>query len=136
MTSLKTILALVVIGPLIDAVWIGLIASDFYKNKIGSLLRMSGSSLAPNIPATLAVYVALALLIVFFVLPKVTSENFLTTCLRGLLCGFLVYCFYDMTNLALFKDWGLAVTLVDIAWGTFFVGLMTVIGKYLYIYFS
>ena len=35
----------------------------------------------------------------------------------GALFGFVCYATYDLTNLAVAKDWTLLVTVVDLAWG-------------------
>jgi uncharacterized membrane protein len=37
--------------------------------------------------------------------------------LFGALFGLVCYATYDLTNLAVTKDWPLLVTLVDLAWG-------------------
>jgi uncharacterized membrane protein len=39
------------------------------------------------------------------------------TFLFGALFGLVCYATYDLTNLAVTKDWPLLVTIVDLAWG-------------------
>lgn len=38
-----------------------------------------------------------------------------------------MYAFYDLTNLATFKDYSLSITLVDIPWGLILIGAVTTI---------
>jgi len=38
--------------------------------------------------------------------------------LFGALFGLITYATYDLTNLATLKNWSLAVTVVDLIWGT------------------
>jgi uncharacterized membrane protein len=43
----------------------------------------------------------------------------------GLFSGFVLYCTYDLTNLSFVKGYPVAITIIDIAWGTaqgFFAG--------------
>ena len=47
----------------------------------------------------------------------------------GLSFGFFVYASYDLTNLALLKDWPLKLSLLDITWGTLLSGVSAVAGK-------
>jgi uncharacterized membrane protein len=44
--------------------------------------------------------------------------------------GFVMYAFYDFTNLATLKDYPWSLTLIDIAWGTILVGVVTAIMYY------
>jgi uncharacterized membrane protein len=46
----------------------------------------------------------------------------------GALFGFFAYATYDMTNLATLRDWPVAVTAVDMAWGTFLTGVSATAG--------
>ena len=36
----------------------------------------------------------------------------------GAAFGFITYATYDLTNLATLRDWPIALTVVDLAWGT------------------
>ena len=60
-----------------------------------------------------------------FVLNRVatTKEAFL----YGALLGFVMYAFYDFTNLATLKDYPWSLTIVDMLWGTLLVGAVTAI---------
>lgn len=101
--ALVTILAL-------DALWLGVVARDFYYARLGSLLLDR-----PNWLPAVAFYLIHALGIIVFVLPA--ANSWLGAVLFGALFGVCVYAAYDFTNLATVRGWPLAVSLVDLAWG-------------------
>lgn len=97
---------------LIDMLWLGVIASDFYRNRIGHLMEISWG------PAILFYFVFLIGLTFFAIYPGVTSGLLSKTVLYGALFGFFTYATYDMTNYATLKDWPVSIVVVDIIWGT------------------
>jgi uncharacterized membrane protein len=94
----------------LDGLWLGVIARDFYYARLGSLLLER-----PNWLPAAAFYLIHAIGIVVFVLPAVSSWP--GALLFGALFGVCVYAAYDFTNLATVRGWPLAVSLVDLAWG-------------------
>jgi len=60
---------------------------------------------------------------IFAVRPALTSGDWKTAALFGVLFGFFTYATYDLTNMATMKVWTLRVTLLDIAWGTILTGI-------------
>ncbi len=97
----------------IDMLWLGLVAKNFYRSQIGSLMK-------PDVNWTAAITFYLIFivgLIVFVISPAVEKNSWTHALLFGALFGFVCYATYDLTNLAVAKDWPLMVTLVDMAWG-------------------
>jgi uncharacterized membrane protein len=95
----------------LDFLWLGVVAKSFYRDAIGHLMAPS-----PNIPAAAAFYLLYPVgLVVFAVLPS--GGDWLRALLLGALFGLFCYGTYDLTNLAVLKDWPVSVTLVDMAWG-------------------
>jgi len=97
----------------IDMIWLGLIAKGFYAKQIGSLLK-------PDVNWTAAIVFYLLFivgLVVFVITPAVEKNSWMHALLFGALFGLVCYATYDLTNLALAKDWPLLVTIVDLAWG-------------------
>lgn len=104
---LATLLA---IGVL-DALWLGLVATNLYKSGIGHLMAAK-----PNIPAAAAFYFIYPIGVVFFAaLPA--QEDWARALLLGALFGFFCYGTYDATSMAVLRDWPLKITLIDVAWG-------------------
>jgi len=97
----------------IDLLWIGVVAKGFYAKQIGALLK-------PDVNWTAAILFYLlfiAGLVVFVIAPAVEKQSWTHALLFGALFGLVCYATYDLTNLALAKDWPLLVTVVDLIWG-------------------
>lgn len=98
----------------IDMIWLGLIAKDFYRGQIGSLMKGD-----INWTAAILFYLLFIVGLVFFVIAPAVEEGSWSYALAiGAFFGFITYATYDLTNLATLKDWPLTVTLVDMAWGS------------------
>jgi uncharacterized membrane protein len=94
----------------LDALWLGVVGRDFYKARLGQLLRDQ-----PNWPVAILFYLIHAAGIVAF--PVALSASWLSAILYGALFGVVVYAAYDLTNLATLRGWPMAVSLVDLIWG-------------------
>lgn len=112
----------------IDMIWLGLVASGFYRDQIGFLMTPE-----VNWPPAIAFYLLFVIGLVFFVVaPALEKGSWVHALLAGALFGLITYATYDLTNLATLKDWPLLLTLVDLVWGavlaasvsvaTFFIG--------------
>lgn len=102
---------------LIDIVWIGLVASKFYKTHIGFLLG------PVNWTAAMIFYLLYIVgIIIFAVYPALQTGSLGKAIVLGALFGFFAYATYDITNLATVKDWPIIVTIVDLIWGTILTG--------------
>ena len=98
----------------IDLAWLGLVAKDFYRSRLGDLMRPD-----PRWGAALLFYLLyVAALLVFAVLPGLERASLPRTVALGAGLGFICYCTYDLTNLALAKGFPAIIAVVDIAWGT------------------
>lgn len=107
----------------IDLIWLGLVAKNFYRQQIGALMK-------PEINWTAAIifyFIFIAGLVAFVIAPAVEKGSWTHALLFGALFGLVTYATYDLTNLALAKDWPLLVTLVDLAWGAFLAASVSTI---------
>lgn len=108
----------------IDAVWLGWVARDFYRERMGDL--MAGK---PNLIAAAAFYLLYPVgLTIFALLPALDAQSWATALLRGALFGLFAYATYDLTNLAVIRGWSLSLSLVDMAWGAALSGVAVLIG--------
>jgi uncharacterized membrane protein len=97
----------------IDMVWLGLVAKGFYARQIGALLKPD-----VNWVAAIVFYLLFIVgLVVFVIAPAMEKGSWSHALLFGALFGLVCYATYDLTNLAVAKDWPLLVTVVDVAWG-------------------
>lgn len=104
----------------IDLVWIGMVAKGFYANYVGGMMRENVNWVA----ALLFYAIYIGGIVVFVLIPALKNDSTVTGVLvTGALLGFFAYSTFDLTALALFKDWSIVVTIVDIAWGTLLTAL-------------
>ena len=114
MTYLFAYIASLASFLLIDAVWLGLIAKDFFGKHLSHILAED-----INIFAALLFYIFYAGGIVFFaVKPALADQNIMIAVGYGAFLGLLSYGAYDLTNLATVRNWPMIVTIVDLCWGT------------------
>lgn len=107
----------------IDMVWLAVLAKDFYQAQIGHLMKSD-----INWTAAIIFYlIFIAGLVVFVIGPAVEKNSWVYALLFGALFGVVCYATYDLTNLAVAKDWPLLVTIVDLAWGAVLAGSVSAI---------
>lgn len=97
----------------IDMVWLGFIAKGFYIKHIGALMKPEANWAA----AIIFYLIFVAGLVVFVIGPAVEKGSWTYALAFGALFGFIAYATYDLTNLAILKDWPLLASLVDMVWG-------------------
>jgi uncharacterized membrane protein len=112
---------------LIDLVWLGVVARDFYRSQIGSLMA------DPIIwwAAILFYLLSVAGIVFFAVLPALDAGSWTKALLLGAAFGFFTYMTYDLTNLATLRGWPVMLTVVDIAWGTVLCGTVATAGYFI-----
>ena len=97
----------------IDIIWLGVVAKGFYQKNLKYIL-------GPNVNWTAAIIfylIYIAGILIFAVLPAVAKDSLRHAAVWGALFGFFTYATYDLTNLALLKDWPIIIVIVDILWG-------------------
>jgi len=114
MQILKAVAATATTMLALDLLWLGVIAKDFYARHMGSLLRPD----VKWVPALLFYALYLAAIVVFVVLPAAERKSLGWAMGMGAFFGLAAYATYDLTSLALIRDFPLRVVLVDLAWGT------------------
>jgi uncharacterized membrane protein len=98
---------------IIDLIWLGAVAKGFYQKNLSFVL-----SPQVNWPAAILFYLLyIAGILIFAVVPAVSRDSWQHAMVYGALFGFFTYMTYELTNLALLKDWPLNVVVVDIIWG-------------------
>ena len=108
----------------IDMIWLRVIAVQWYADGMGPLL-----SDKPNLIAAAAFYLLFPVgLLIFAVMPGEAS-SVLRVAVMGALFGFFAYATYDLTALAVIKNWPVGLTFLDLAWGTLVSGLSAAAGK-------
>jgi uncharacterized membrane protein len=106
-----------------DGIWLSLMVSS-YKGWLGHLFA-STVSFTPVVIFYLIYTLGVSLFVVSPGLKQGSSLVWIFV--MGALFGLVAYATYDLTNQATLKDWPLIVTLVDLAWGSFFTGAASVV---------
>ena len=107
-----------------DGLWLGFLATDFYFDSLGGLLLKE-----PNWSSAVIFYLGYIIGIVYFVIkPALFDGNHRTVLRDGALLGLLAYATYDMTNMATLKGWSLTVSMVDMVWGMVITGVSSLAG--------
>ena len=112
---------------IIDLIWLGVVAKGFYQKNLKYIL-------SPNVNWTAAIIFYLmyiAGILIFAVLPGVAKDSVRHAALWGALFGFFTYATYDLTNLALLKDWPLNIVVVDILWGVVLCTVVATLSFYI-----
>ena len=124
MKLLLPYLAIVAVMIALDVLWIGIVARPLYARGIGHLMAEH-----PNFVAAIAFYLLYAIgLMAFVVLPRAPGAWQMAAA-WGAAFGFMAYMTYDLTNLATLRDWPLALSFIDVAWGCVATGLAATAGK-------
>jgi len=114
MEFIKYYITATVIFVAIDAIWLSIVAKNFYKNNIGHLMAKK-----PNFVPAVIFYALYIVGIVYFAVSPGIDKNSATYALgAGALLGLLMYSTYDLTNNATLKNWPAKVTIIDMIWGT------------------
>lgn len=111
----------------IDMIWLGLIAKNFYAKQIGFLMKSNINWLA----AVIFYLLFIVGLVIFVIAPAMQKNSWLQALLFGALFGLITYATYDLTNLATIKDWPVLVTIIDLIWGTTVAGAVSVISFFI-----
>lgn len=129
MTTIQYIYLYVLTIPaffLIDMLWLGVIAKDFYQEKLVSFLG------PVNWTAAIVFYLIFIVgILIFAVAPALESQSWQKALVLGALFGFFTYATYDLTNLATLREWPLTVTLVDMVWGAVLSGSVATVSFFI-----
>lgn len=111
----------------LDFVWLGKVATGFYRSQLGEMMRDR-----PDFAAAGAFYLIYVAGIVYFAVhPNLSGGSWVQAFVSGAILGLIAYGTYDITNLATLKNWPLTMSLVDMAWGTVLTGTAAACGLWI-----
>jgi uncharacterized membrane protein len=117
-------LAVAVVLVALDLLWLRGIATNWYQQGIGHLMSPQVSMVAGAL-----FYLLFPVGLVIFAVSPGLADSWWRTAVFGALFGFFAYATYDLTNLAILKDWPLGLSVMDIAWGSVVSGVSAVAGR-------
>lgn len=107
-----------------DLLWLGVAAQGFYQNRLGHLLGKEVHWWAAG--AFYALYSAGVLF--FATAPAIEKNSLAEAAFRGGLLGLVTYAAYNLTNLALLKDWPADLAAADTLWGIIITSTVSMAG--------
>lgn len=109
---------------LIDAIWLGFVAKNFYRDQLGDLMRRK---LNFAVAAIFYAFFAVAI-VILAVLPGLVAGSLWVAICYGAVLGLAAYGTYDMTNLSTIRGWPVLMSVVDLIWGTMLTGVASACG--------
>jgi len=97
----------------LDMLWLGVVAKGIYQQQLGHLMRPD----TQWIPAILFYVIYVAALVVFVIQPSIDKGSLARAIGLGAFFGLATYAAFDLTSLALLRDFPLKIALIDLAWG-------------------
>lgn len=104
---------------ILDSIWLGFAANQFYLQELKHLIRGDGTAFDVNYAAAGCVYIVMVMGFMFFLAPYFSDWTWKQTIYKSAVFGFVVYGVYDLTNLATLRDWPVTITILDMTWGSF-----------------
>lgn len=121
---LKVYVASLLVFFALDLTWLGVVAKDFYRAQLGHLMRAD-----VQWPAALLFYlIYVAAIVILCIAPAVEKQSLGRAAALGAVFGLAAYAAFDLTSLALLKDFPAKVVLVDLAWGTILTASVSAAG--------
>ena len=103
----------------IDLAWLLGVAKNVYRDQMGDLMASE-----PKLFAGLAFYLLYALgVCIFVIVPALSKQSWIYALQYGALFGFFCYMTYDLTNLAVIRNFPAQLAFIDIAWGSLVTAL-------------
>jgi uncharacterized membrane protein len=124
-----TFIISLVVFFLIDMVWLGWVAKDFYAKQLKGKLKSP-----PNWTVAIGFYMLFMVgLNYFVVIPALLEGSLVKAAVSGFLFGLMTYATYDLTNYATLKNWPRKIVVVDMVWGSVLAMTVSIITYNLYI---
>lgn len=118
------VVAAVIFGVL-DTIWLGRVGRPLYDARIGHLLAER-----PNMVAAILFYALYIAGLTYFVThPAIVEGSWTRALVAGAIFGVVAYATWNLTNLAVLKDFPASIVPIDLTWGTL-VTAATAVGTY------
>ncbi len=115
---------------IIDFLWLGLVAKNFYSRHLGEKMKEKVNP----VPA-IAFYLLFVAGLVFFVtMPAIESIRWQKAVFPAIFFGLVSYATYDLTNFATLKEWPFKVVVIDLIWGSLLTGVVSLLTYLLYLF--
>ncbi|MEN9816550.1 MAG: hypothetical protein RLZ32_430 [Gemmatimonadota bacterium] len=108
----------------LDVAWLGFVARGLYQREMGHLMRPQA-----NWGAAVPFYlIYVGAILVLCVLPAVEKGSFARALWLGAVFGLAAYAAFDLTALAVLKDFPSGIVAVDLTWGVVLTASVSAVG--------
>ena len=112
---------------IIDVIWLSIATKSFYRPLLGDLI-----SEKPVLWAAGLFYILYMFgMAVIVIQPCIEPSGIYKSLFTGFVFGLVTYGTYNLTNMAVIKDWSPTVVFVDMFWGGFLTALSSTTGIYI-----
>lgn len=116
MNKLFAVISTAIFLILIDSIYLTLM-KDYFNNQIK---QVQGSPIQMNLYGTILCYILLIFGLYYFII----KDN--RTLLDAFILGIVIYGVYELTTIALLKNWNVKTVIIDTLWG----GILFVLTTY------
>ena len=118
---IKDIIIFTVLVLLIDLIYLKNIVGEFSK----MVNKIQGSPITTNMQAAAVVYVAIVVVWYVFIWSEMKNKGLKQSVIRAGILGVCTYAIFDFTNMAIFKNYRLDLSIMDSVWGGILFALCT-----------
>ena len=112
---------------IIDVIWLSFAAKSFYRPLIGDLMLDK-----PVLWAAALFYLLYMFgMAVVVIQPCIEQDSLFKSIYIGFVFGLVAYGTYNLTNMAVLKNWSATVVFVDMFWGGFLTAISATSGVYI-----
>tara|TARA_B100000674_G_C37644674_1_gene825017 strand:+ start:91 stop:504 length:414 start_codon:yes stop_codon:yes gene_type:complete len=116
-----------IIFLIIDVIWLSYATKSFYRPLIGNLLTDKPVLWA----AALFYFLYMFGMSVIVIQPCIEPSGIFKSLYTGFIFGLVAYGTYNLTNMAVLKDWSPTVVFVDMFWGGSLTAVSATMGIYI-----
>jgi uncharacterized membrane protein len=122
---LKTFGLSLVSFTVLDFLWFKFAVKDFNLKELAEIGRIKDGEFDLVLAPAIGTYFLMALAMSLFVAPGFSENDaWWKTFLLSAGMGLIIYGIFDLTNLAILKNYPIKFMMADMAWGTFVFGLV------------
>lgn len=128
---LKPFVVVLLLFLILDFLWFRFVVRDFNLKELSEIGRIKDGKFDLLMVPAIATYILMTLSIVLFVIPRISdNDSWLIAFASGSAMGLIVYGIFDLTNLAIMKNYPIRFLIVDMIWGTVSFGIVSVLSSF------
>lgn len=125
--QLKTFALALLSFIVLDFLWLGFVVKGFNLAQLAEIGRIENGDFSILYLPAAGAYLLMALAIAAFVAPLTRGRSRPQALLAGAAMGLIIYGIFDLTNLAILKNYPVLFAAADVAWGTVVFGIVALI---------